>query len=250
LDLNSLYRLKRYPFWIWRWIAWSRPERNPKCSRDFVLTYRLPKNGRISKGISGALFQTGSLEANYDGIRCRLWTIGGKNPIYRTIRQFPPQAEFFDQHSSIQSLILVKTWKICASHAGAWRLAKMGLLIQILEDLGMMKNASSTWRNQSCVYTFQPKQAYALPLQEAWRTSLFKIWRPVWTVFTPANQKFWDWKKLGNMIEKRRYIFATVFGLGKRWLLKRASSSREFCWGDQYSIRLSHWIPKLFGFSS
>src|ERR1700740_2588464 len=129
-------------------------------------------------------FQVGIAEANMMGLAAGL-TIGGKIPFTGTFANFSTGRVYDQIRQSIA--YSGKNVKICASHAGL-TLGEDGATHQILEDIGMMKMLPGMTVIVPCDYS-QTKVA-TLAVADHVGPVYLRFGRPVWPIFTPADQKF------------------------------------------------------------
>lgn len=161
------------------------------------------KMGAFQKEFPDRFFQVGIAEANMIGLAAGM-TIGGKIPFTGTFANFSTGRVYDQIRQSVA--YSDKNVKICASHAGL-TLGEDGATHQILEDVGMMKMLPHMTVIVPCDYN-QTKAA-TLALVDQVGPAYLRFGRPVWPIFTPANQKF-EIGKAWKMIEgKDVTIFAT-----------------------------------------
>lgn len=161
------------------------------------------KMGAFQKEFPDRFFQVGIAEANMIGLAAGM-TIGGKIPFTGTFANFSTGRVYDQIRQSVA--YSDKNVKICASHAGL-TLGEDGATHQILEDVGMMKMLPHMTVIVPCDYN-QTKAA-TLALVDLVGPAYLRFGRPVWPIFTPANQKF-EIGKAWKMIEgKDVTIFAT-----------------------------------------
>ena len=147
--------------------------------------------------------QAGIAEANMIGVSAGLAT-GGKIPFAGTFANFATGRVYDQIRQSVA--YSDKNVKICASHAGL-TLGEDGATHQILEDVGMMRMLPHMTVINPCDYN-QTKAA-TLALVDHVGPAYLRFGRPVWPIFTPADQKF-EIGKAWKMIEgKDVSIFAT-----------------------------------------
>lgn len=128
--------------------------------------------------------QCGIAEANMIGIAAGL-TIGGKIPYTTTFANFST-GRVYDQIR--QSVVYSgKNVKICASHAGL-TLGEDGATHQILEDIGMMKMLPGMTVIVPCDYNQTKAATMAIAAYEG--PVYLRFGRPVWPIFTKADEKF------------------------------------------------------------
>jgi len=161
------------------------------------------KMGAFQKEFPERFFQVGIAEANMIGLAAGL-SIGGKIPFTGTFANFSTGRVYDQIRQSVA--YSDKNVKICASHAGL-TLGEDGATHQILEDLGMMRMLPHMTVINPCDYN-QTKAA-TLALVDHVGPAYLRFGRPVWPIFTPADQKF-EIGKAWKMIEgKDVSIFAT-----------------------------------------
>ncbi|MBN8859422.1 MAG: transketolase family protein [Sphingobacteriales bacterium] len=136
------------------------------------------------KDFPDRFFQCGIAEANMIGIAAGL-TIGGKIPFTTTFANFSTGRVYDQIRQSVA--YSGKNVKICASHAGL-TLGEDGATHQILEDIGMMKMLPGMTVIVPCDYN-QTKAA-TLAVAEHIGPVYLRFGRPVWPIFTAADQKF------------------------------------------------------------
>jgi transketolase len=128
--------------------------------------------------------QVGIAEANMMGISAGL-TIGGKIPFATTFANFATGRVYDQIRQSIA--YSNKNVKIAASHAGV-TLGEDGATHQILEDIGMMKMLPGMTVIVPCDYN-QTKAA-TLAVAEYVGPVYLRFGRPVWPIFTKADEPF------------------------------------------------------------
>lgn len=128
--------------------------------------------------------QCGIGEANMIGIASGL-TIGGKIPYTTTFANFSTGRVYDQIRQSVA--YSGKNVKICASHAGL-TLGEDGATHQILEDIGMMRMLPGMTVIVPCDYN-QTKAA-TIAIGEYEGPVYLRFGRPVWPIFTAADQKF------------------------------------------------------------
>jgi transketolase len=128
--------------------------------------------------------QVGIAEANMMGIAAGL-TIGGKIPYTTTFANFSTGRVYDQIRQSIA--YSGKNVKICASHAGL-TLGEDGATHQILEDIGLMKMLPGMTVIVPCDYN-QTKAA-TKAIAEYKGPVYLRFGRPVWPIFTSADQAF------------------------------------------------------------
>jgi transketolase len=136
------------------------------------------------KDFPDRFFQCGIAEANMIGIAAGL-TIGGKIPFTTTFANFSTGRVYDQIRQSVA--YSGKNVKICASHAGL-TLGEDGATHQILEDIGMMKMLPGMTVIVPCDYN-QTKAA-TLAVADHIGPVYLRFGRPVWPIFTAADQKF------------------------------------------------------------
>lgn len=136
------------------------------------------------KDFPDRFIQCGIAEANMIGIAAGL-TIGGKIPFTTTFANFSTGRVYDQIRQSVA--YSGKNVKICASHAGL-TLGEDGATHQILEDIGMMKMLPGMTVIVPCDYN-QTKAA-TLAVAEYEGPVYLRFGRPVWPIFTEADQKF------------------------------------------------------------
>lgn len=129
-------------------------------------------------------FQCGIAEANMMGVAAGL-TIGGKIPYTTTFANFSTGRVYDQIRQSIA--YSGKNVKICASHAGL-TLGEDGATHQILEDIGMMRMLPGMTVIVPCDYN-QTKAA-TIAIAEHVGPVYLRFGRPVWPIFTAADQQF------------------------------------------------------------
>lgn len=125
--------------------------------------------------------QTGIAEANMIGIAAGL-TIGGKIPVATTFANFGTGRVYDQIRQSVA--YSDKNVKICCSHAGL-TLGEDGATHQILEDIGLMKMLPHMTVVVPCDYN-QTRLATKAIIERNGPTYL-RFGRPVWPIFTPAE---------------------------------------------------------------
>jgi transketolase len=128
--------------------------------------------------------QCGIAEANMMSIAAGM-TIGGKIPFTTTFANFSTGRVYDQIRQSIA--YSGKNVKICASHAGL-TLGEDGATHQILEDIGMMKMLPGMTVIVPCDYN-QTKAA-TLAIANYQGPVYLRFGRPVWPIFTAADQTF------------------------------------------------------------
>jgi transketolase len=112
-------------------------------------------------------------------------TIGGKIPFTTTFANFSTGRVYDQIRQSVA--YSGKNVKICASHAGL-TLGEDGATHQILEDIGLMKMLPGMTVIVPCDYN-QTKAA-TIAIAEYDGPVYLRFGRPVWPIFTPADEKF------------------------------------------------------------
>lgn len=125
--------------------------------------------------------QTGIAEANMIGLAAGL-TIGGKIPVATTFANFGTGRVYDQIRQSVA--YSNKNVKICCSHAGL-TLGEDGATHQILEDIGLMKMLPNMTVVVPCDYN-QTRLATKAIIERQGPTYL-RFGRPVWPIFTPAE---------------------------------------------------------------
>ena len=136
------------------------------------------------KDFPDRFIQCGIAEANMIGIAAGL-TIGGKIPFTTTFANFSTGRVYDQIRQSVA--YSGKNVKICASHAGL-TLGEDGATHQILEDIGMMKMVPGMTVIVPCDYN-QTKAA-TLAIADYVGPVYLRFGRPVWPIFTKADEKF------------------------------------------------------------
>jgi transketolase len=136
------------------------------------------------KAFPDRFYQCGIAEANMMGIAAGL-TIGGKIPFTTTFANFSTGRVYDQIRQSIA--YSGKNVKICASHAGL-TLGEDGATHQILEDIGLMKMLPGMTVIVPCDYN-QTKAA-TLAIADHIGPVYLRFGRPVWPIFTPADEPF------------------------------------------------------------
>lgn len=142
------------------------------------------KLNQFIKEFPDRYIQCGIAEANMMGIAAGL-TIGGKIPYTTTFANFSTGRVYDQIRQSIA--YSGKNVKICASHAGL-TLGEDGATHQILEDIGLMKMLPGMTVIVPCDYN-QTKAA-TIAIGDYVGPVYLRFGRPVWPIFTDANQKF------------------------------------------------------------
>jgi len=142
------------------------------------------KLNQFIKEFPERFIQVGIAEANMIGIAAGL-TIGGKIPFTTTFANFSTGRVYDQIRQSVA--YSGKNVKICASHAGL-TLGEDGATHQILEDIGMMKMLPGMTVIVPCDYN-QTKAA-TMAVAEYQGPVYLRFGRPVWPIFTAADQKF------------------------------------------------------------
>ena len=128
--------------------------------------------------------QCGIAEANMIGIAAGL-AIGGKIPFTTTFANFSTGRVYDQIRQSVA--YSGKNVKICASHAGL-TLGEDGATHQILEDIGLMKMLPGMTVIVPCDYN-QTKAA-TLAIADYNGPVYLRFGRPVWPIFSPADEPF------------------------------------------------------------
>lgn len=128
--------------------------------------------------------QCGIAEANMIGVAAGL-TIGGKIPFTTTFANFSTGRVYDQIRQSVA--YSDKNVKICASHAGL-TLGEDGATHQILEDIGLMKMLPGMTVIVPCDYN-QTKLA-TMAIAEYQGPVYLRFGRPVWPIFTKADEPF------------------------------------------------------------
>lgn len=139
------------------------------------------KMDAFQKAHPDRFFQVGIAEANMMGMAAGL-TIGGKIPFTGTFANFSTGRVYDQIRQSIA--YSGKNVKICASHAGL-TLGEDGATHQILEDIGLMKMLPHMTVVVPCDYN-QTRLATKAIIEREGPTYL-RFGRPVWPIFTPAE---------------------------------------------------------------
>ena len=142
------------------------------------------KLNQFIKEFPERFIQCGIGEANMIGISSGL-TIGGKIPFATTFANFATGRVYDQIRQSVA--YSNKNVKICASHAGL-TLGEDGATHQILEDIGMMKMLPGMTVIVPCDYN-QTKAA-TMAIADYQGPVYLRFGRPVWPIFTDADQKF------------------------------------------------------------
>jgi transketolase len=128
--------------------------------------------------------QCGIAEANMMGVAAGLAT-AGYIPFTTTFANFSTGRVYDQIRQSIA--YSGKNVKICASHAGL-TLGEDGATHQILEDIGLMKMLPGMTVIVPCDY--HQTRAATIALADHTGPAYLRFGRPVWPVFTPADQPF------------------------------------------------------------
>ena len=128
--------------------------------------------------------QCGIAEANMIGIAAGL-TIGGKIPFTTTFANFSTGRVYDQIRQSVA--YSGKNVKICASHAGL-TVGEDGATHQILEDIGMMKMLPGMTVIVPCDYNQTRAATIAIADHEG--PVYLRFGRPVWPIFTKADEPF------------------------------------------------------------
>ncbi|MGN6436478.1 MAG: transketolase family protein [Agriterribacter sp.] len=148
--------------------------------------------------------QCGIAEANMIGIAAGL-TIGGKIPFTTTFANFSTGRVYDQIRQSVA--YSGKNVKICASHAGL-TLGEDGATHQILEDIGMMKMLPGMTVIVPCDYN-QTKAA-TIAIADYVGPVYLRFGRPVWPIFTKADEKF----EIGKAQHFSRGTDVSIFACG------------------------------------
>jgi transketolase len=158
--------------------------RNPKVvalTADLAGSLKL---NQFMKEFPERFFQCGISEANMIGMASGL-TIGGHIPFTTTFANFSTGRVYDQIRQSVA--YSGKNVKICASHAGL-TLGEDGATHQILEDIGLMKMLPGMTVIVPCDYN-QTKAA-TLAVAEYEGPVYLRFGRPVWPIFTNADEPF------------------------------------------------------------
>lgn len=136
------------------------------------------------KDFPDRFIQCGIAEANMIGIAAGL-TIGGKIPFTTTFANFSTGRVYDQIRQSVA--YSGKNVKICASHAGL-TLGEDGATHQILEDIGMMKMLPGMTVIVPCDYNQTRLATIAIADHEG--PVYLRFGRPVWPIFTKADEPF------------------------------------------------------------
>ncbi len=136
------------------------------------------------KAFPERFIQCGIAEANMIGIAAGL-TIGGKIPFTTTFANFSTGRVYDQIRQSVA--YSGKNVKICASHAGL-TLGEDGATHQILEDIGLMKMLPGMAVIVPCDYN-QTKAA-TIAIADYQGPVYLRFGRPVWPIFTQADEPF------------------------------------------------------------
>lgn len=142
------------------------------------------KLNNFIKEFPDRFIQCGIQEANMIGVAAGL-TIGGKIPYTTTFANFSTGRVYDQIRQSVA--YSGKNVKICASHAGL-TLGEDGATHQILEDIGMMKMLPGMTVIVPCDYN-QTKAA-TIAIAQYQGPVYLRFGRPVWPIFTNANEPF------------------------------------------------------------
>jgi transketolase len=142
------------------------------------------KLNQFIKEFPERFFQCGIGEANMIGIAAGL-TIGGKIPYTTTFANFSTGRVYDQIRQSVA--YSGKNVKICASHAGL-TLGEDGATHQILEDIGMMRMLPGMTVIVPCDYN--QTRAATMAVADYEGPVYLRFGRPVWPIFTAADQKF------------------------------------------------------------
>jgi len=142
------------------------------------------KLNQFIKEFPDRYIQCGIAEANMMCIAAGM-TIGGKIPFTTTFANFSTGRVYDQIRQSIA--YSGKNVKICASHAGL-TLGEDGATHQILEDIGMMKMLPGMTVIVPCDYNQTKAATLAVATYEG--PVYLRFGRPVWPIFTAADQTF------------------------------------------------------------
>jgi transketolase len=142
------------------------------------------KLNQFIKEFPERFFQCGISEANMMGVAAGL-TIGNKIPYTTTFANFSTGRVYDQIRQSIA--YSGKNVKICASHAGL-TLGEDGATHQILEDIGLMKMLPGMTVIVPCDYNQTKAATIAIADYEG--PVYLRFGRPVWPIFTQADQPF------------------------------------------------------------
>ncbi len=142
------------------------------------------KLNQFIKEFPERFIQVGIAEANMIGIAAGL-TIGGKIPFTTTFANFSTGRVYDQIRQSVA--YSGKNVKICASHAGV-TLGEDGATHQILEDIGLMKMLPGMTVVVPCDYN--QTRAATLAVAEYEGPVYLRFGRPVWPIFTSAEEPF------------------------------------------------------------
>ncbi len=142
------------------------------------------KLNAFMKDFPDRFIECGIAEANMIGIAAGL-TIGGKIPYTTTFANFSTGRVYDQIRQSVA--YSGKNVKICASHAGL-TLGEDGATHQILEDVGMMKMLPGMTVIVPCDYNQTKAATIAIAAYEG--PVYLRFGRPVWPIFTSAEEKF------------------------------------------------------------
>jgi transketolase len=158
--------------------------RNPKVvtlTADLAGSLKL---NQFIKEFPERFIQCGISEANMIGVASGL-TIGGHIPFTTTFANFSTGRVYDQIRQSVA--YSGKNVKICASHAGL-TLGEDGATHQILEDIGLMKMLPGMTVIVPCDYN-QTKAA-TMAVAEHEGPVYLRFGRPVWPIFTKADEPF------------------------------------------------------------
>src|SRR5688500_12633764 len=142
------------------------------------------KMDAFKKDFPERFYQVGIAEANMMGLAAGM-TIGGKIPFTGTFANFSTGRVYDQIRQSIA--YSGKNVKICASHAGL-TLGEDGATHQILEDIGMMRMLPGMTVIVPCDYN-QTKAA-TIAIADYVGPVYLRFGRPVWPIFTKADEPF------------------------------------------------------------
>jgi transketolase len=142
------------------------------------------KMGGFMKAFPERFFQVGIAEANMIGLAAGLAT-AGYIPFTGTFANFSTGRVYDQIRQSVA--YSSKNVKICASHAGL-TLGEDGATHQILEDIGMMRMLPGMTVIVPADYA--ETKAATLAIADHNGPVYLRFGRPVWPVFTPADEPF------------------------------------------------------------
>src|SRR3954465_14651309 len=150
-------------------------------------------------------FQCGVAEANMISAAAGL-TIGGKIPFTGTFANFSTGRVYDQIRQSVA--YSGKNVKICASHAGL-TLGEDGATHQILEDIGLMKMLPGMVVINPC--DFNQTKAATMAIAAHNGPVYLRFGRPVWPIFTDADQKF----EIGKAVLLNEGADVSLFATGR-----------------------------------